>query len=472
MRSPLHNDDFESFLQKQVNQHRMYAADQIWRNIQEELHGKSRWPALTFTAIAVIALLVAGTLLVKPEKRLQNVELYARTHAKAQQPAPEKSGDGYQTIEERILPNTVTEKTIAAVKNKLNGQQVQQENPAGDLVAKVDEANLSAVSDKKTVAKPDLKNDEVTLAKLNNVDVTELSQAIIINNPANLLALTSPLTNQAIADEQLSNHAPLPIEFTLSKPKASSMKQYSFLQRLALQFYITPSSSYRTLIDDKSQRINSSYLNNTPLANTSLDANSAVKQKPAMGIEIGLGVGYNLSKRFMIKSGLQFNARQYNIEAYNVPTQQTSVGLGYDNVYRTTSSYSTTPAGSTSVTTIQNKTYELSLPIGADYRILRSGSGKVAWNVAASIQPTYTFDKEPFLLSTDLKNYADGTDLMRKWNFNSSIETYVSFQSGKYRWQIGPQFRYQVLPTYIKNYPIKEHLFDYGIKVGFSKRLK
>jgi len=118
---------------------------------------------------------------------------------------------------------------------------------------------------------------------------------------------------------------------------------------------------------------------------------------------------------------------------------------------------------------LRNKNYEISIPVGLDYKILNAGN--VSWNVAAALQPTYIFDKEPFLLSSDLKSYADGSSIMRKWNLNTSLETYLSIQAGDYRWQIGPQFRYQNLPTYNSKYPIKEHLLDYGIKIGFTRRI-
>ncbi len=70
MRTPLHNDEFDEFLQNGVEGHRMYPADQIWRNIQKEIHGDGRWPALTYISIFIISALVFSTLMVKPEDRL------------------------------------------------------------------------------------------------------------------------------------------------------------------------------------------------------------------------------------------------------------------------------------------------------------------------------------------------------------------------------------------------------------------
>ena len=120
--------------------------------------------------------------------------------------------------------------------------------------------------------------------------------------------------------------------------------------------------------------------------------------------------------------------------------------------------------------TLKNRFYQVSLPIGLDYKIAEHG--KLSWNVAASVQPTYTFDKEPFVVSTNFKDYADGSKLMRNWNVNGNVETYLSYKMGSVKWQVGPQFRYQFMPTMSQNYPIKEYLLNYGLKVGFTKAIK
>jgi hypothetical protein len=72
------------------------------------------------------------------------------------------------------------------------------------------------------------------------------------------------------------------------------------------------------------------------------------------------------------------------------------------------------------------------------------------------------------MLSTDYKNYTEVPWLSRKWNVNTSIETYVAYSTGKMNWQIGPQVRYQLLSSYISKYPLKENLFDFGLRIGMS----
>jgi hypothetical protein len=51
------------------------------------------------------------------------------------------------------------------------------------------------------------------------------------------------------------------------------------------------------------------------------------------------------------------------------------------------------------------------------------------------------------------------------------VEAFLSYQTGPLRWQIGPEFRYQMLSTYITNYPINENVKGYGLKIGITKAL-
>jgi hypothetical protein len=100
------------------------------------------------------------------------------------------------------------------------------------------------------------------------------------------------------------------------------------------------------------------------------------------------------------------------------------------------------------------------------------GNGKLQFNVAGTIQPTYLMNRNSYLLTTDYLNYTKEPSLFRRWNVNGGLEAFLSYQIGGFRWQIGPQFRYQLLSTYTNKYPIKENLMEYGIKIGISKTIR
>jgi hypothetical protein len=58
--------------------------------------------------------------------------------------------------------------------------------------------------------------------------------------------------------------------------------------------------------------------------------------------------------------------------------------------------------------------------------------------------------------------------LIRHWNANTAFSTFVAYSTGKVKWQVGPQVRYQLFSSFVKKYPVKENLFDFGLKVGLS----
>jgi hypothetical protein len=58
--------------------------------------------------------------------------------------------------------------------------------------------------------------------------------------------------------------------------------------------------------------------------------------------------------------------------------------------------------------------------------------------------------------------------LTRKWNINTGFEIFAGYKTGKTDWRIGPQVRYQVFSSFDNKYPIKEHLFDFGVKLGLT----
>ena len=90
-------------------------------------------------------------------------------------------------------------------------------------------------------------------------------------------------------------------------------------------------------------------------------------------------------------------------------------------------------------------------------------------NVGGNIEPSLVLKSSAYILSSDGNNYVNDPSLLRRWNINSNFGTFVTFNSSKFKWQIGPNIRYQWLSTYKKDYNVKEHLIDYGIRIGISK---
>src|SRR5438270_9142564 len=130
MRTPFYNNEFEDFLRQQADEHRMYTSDKLWRNIQLTLHGETRWPALTYISIFIIAALIATTLLTKPEERLKkNVAVYtaASTLGKASEEAEEaltsRTDADQNSPVEHAYTDKITLHTIDVVNDKVYREQ-------------------------------------------------------------------------------------------------------------------------------------------------------------------------------------------------------------------------------------------------------------------------------------------------------------------------------------------------------------
>ncbi len=496
MRNSLHNDEFEHFLQEQADNHRMYPADKIWRNIQKEIHGEGRWPALTYISIGIITALVISTLMVKPEERLQkntiaypaHIEEVTYNGTKLQQGNTAEAAAPVQYA----YTNKITQQTLQSVNEVLIAREEKQNHLQQLQITK---QSLLSVQDKKispavnispetivvkAAAKQPSPTENNTIAKENNiVDVNVLSatakpvsryfSTLGLLNPADLKK-TSDNVKSSYNDDMWRTYALLTAQDLLRKK----------LSKLSFQFYITPSVSYRRL-NDAHGKTAASYTALPVATNYRFDINRVVEHRPAMGAEVGFALGYQLSNTLTVKGGFQFNIRQYGIKAYTISQPNLSDASPVGNAIGTSqpdehadNSYLASADNSSDANqsvVLNNRYYELSAPIGIDWRILSSNDGKLSVNTAFALQPTYTFDKEPFVLTTNYKSYTDGTSLMRNWNLNSNVEAYISYKIGPFRWQLGPQFRFQHFSTYSNAYPVREHLLDYGIKLGFTKSL-
>jgi hypothetical protein len=234
-----------------------------------------------------------------------------------------------------------------------------------------------------------------------------------------------------------------------------------------MQLYVTPSISYRQLEDDKIRML---YSSNPPAsnvsANTLTNINNLVRHTPALGMELGAGLLYHLTPNLKLKTGLQFNVRQYYIDAsrtYGIAT----IAIVRDNHLDSVNLLSMfSNSRGLYNTTIDNKLYQLSIPLGFQWDFIPGK--KLGISFGASVEPTFTLNKNVYMISTDYKYYANGAPFFRKWNFNTSMDLNITYQTGNLKWYIGPQIRYQHLPTYTDIYPIKEYRWDYGLKIGLS----
>jgi len=452
----------------------MYPSDHIWKNVRTELHGYRAWPALTFISLFIITALAVSTLI---------------------------SNHPHQPI---IIPVTsvIAQHEVATPVNAVTIPKQQHKNYFDQAASdQITAATFGRTEEETIIAEPVLAANilpepliapttlpAVETAKLvvnrsagNTAGITAQQETVISSETADQFRVIPAVSTETIntgsetkptVPQQLSGGNNNSTEELLKERRYNPTVMSRPNHRFGFQFYITPSTSYRKLSDEKLKEVQPALAaNSITTGSNNADVNGVVRHRPAFGLEVGFAVLYKMSDRLRFMMGAQLNVRQYYIETFQSGTSDLSTlslinYRGIENV----SFYS--PYNNNTgfrKTQLDNKVYQISIPVGIQWEMLRGKHFGV--NAEASVQPTMTVNNQTYLLSTDLKHYADGDQFIRKWNVNTSVGLNLSYTSGRYSWQIGPQVRYQHLPTYSNAYPIKEHLMDYGVRIGFTKQL-
>jgi hypothetical protein len=426
------NEDFERFIKQQADQLRMRPSDKVWNNISGELHTKRRWVGLGILFF-VISITSASTYLI-----LTNGAHQRHQTALVQQP---------------------------------------DHSPTNEVLSNGSAINLR---DKSYAVSSDAKQVKTTVAGKRSHKEKEFSLRIGIESASEPSGNTTEnSTNNSfigtfgdsyVSSEEKLNRSNSTIKAEDREPNSieSVINQYrSKKQRLSWQFYFTPTVSYRKLSENKSYLRKIQQVPNSSLSYAELyNINDVVTHKPDLGLELGAAAKYALGKKVSIRTGLQFNMAHYDIKAFDTYSPQMATialntGTGIDSV-NTMTKYKNLAGPATSW--LQNFYFELSAPIGMD--VVLASNKNVKFGISTTIQPTYVLGERAYLISSDYQNYTRVPWLMRKWNVNTSLETFISYSTGQLKWQIGPQVRYQLLSSFINEYPVKENLFDFGLKVG------
>ena len=432
------NNEFERFLKENADQYRMYPSAKVWSGVYNALHTRRKWYGL-----GIVLLLLTGSLVTVLVTRSPK-----DTPIATSRPVPNAQNS---TSHLQIAP---ADKLI-----------VERKLPGHPMVATLGTTRV-------------IPNSSLYGSTENDLPVSQNNLAL--NEPAGgseplSINITDQLTDQDIINDARSQKiSAYPKKLTSSNPFDWTIESVlnSFhtpkSKRFALQFTFTPTISYRKLSANNAFLSSASSQTNAPSSFAALyDVNSAVTHKPDIGLELGFTTKYSLATNFRVKAGLQFNVNRYDIKAFNYRMELTTIALrtnaGVDSVdiissHRNFSGYKSD--------WLQNYYFEVSAPVGIEIDL--AGDSRVQFGVAGTIQPTYILGDRAYLLSTDYKNYAEVPWLIRRWNVSTGLETFVAYSTGKMRWQVGPQVRYQLLSSFVDKYPVKENLFDFGLKVGVS----
>jgi len=423
--------EFEQFLKENTDNHRLYPADSVWESIHARLHPKKRWP---LTALLLLAFTTGSITWFGPgERSIESVrrtdKVEAATSIAKQSDAPDFASDFTQEL---TSSEAETEEATLAKTDAFSVAPTEAPTESSPIPASQIEPAITAIE------APAKTNNEGTAIAETAASVS--TTAITPNEPSYPLSIES-VTNSY----QRQKHSP----------------------RFRWQLHFTPTVSYRSLKEDQKfiaqARMN---LSAAPLAATT-ELSNVINHRPDLGMQLGLLGTYPLGKRLDLIAGLQFNVSKYDIKAFNYPTEVATIALvnawGGSTAVSTVTSFRSN-GFTNKASWLRNYYYSLSAPVGLEWRIL--GKKQNHWGFSTTVQPTYMVGNRSYIISMDYQNYAEVPYLINKWNLNVGLETYAKFLVGNTDFRVGPQVRYQLFSSFKKGYPVSEHLYDFGVKLG------
>lgn len=522
MKRKLNFDDFEDFLADNAEELRMQPSDKVWHNIDSHLHaGKRKWPALTFISIAICSAVIASLFFIYPNKNIFDIDykqavvvdskvqdllaenevtktennFILQSHSKKMSNSINDALPDYSSkaIERKNASALVNEKEenirhiealsevnadaltrrLGYLFSKQNGLVFNLNKVVHEYLATSDVDNHLILNASFSDKQKRLHNNAVMFANNTVENVNDKTEIVIEHKEEH--SFENKIVNSSYEINLDSNQMQsLAYWDTLlnTKPYFESIKTELIAKKEKWQYsvYATPSSSYRNYEEEAFFKDPNAPVTNRNGLNNMLSNNidKYVKHKANFGFEIGGAIGYKFSSNLTVKVGAQVNYRGYEVDAFKAENQVVELNFSrgvYVDSIRTYSNISN--SGGFETVTLKNKFLQLSIPVFFNLDLLQYK--KMTFSVEGGVQPTFNLVSNNYILSTDYNHYFKRPSLNRAFNINTQLSTLLNYKIKNVTLFAGPQIRYQLLSNYKKEYPVKEHLIDYGIKLGFYK---
>ena len=441
------DESFEQMLKDKADEYRMYPSQQSWENIQKRIRPKNN--LFNFKSIGLSAALLLGfAISISDEQTTKETKasfvsnftedseasvVTASTSTNTAKVIPITAAIRVNPVSSE-LPEIITTDAIENEVNEINAQDSETITilPTADEMPSLTKATVII---EQNSAAPSLVVKNVAEEKATDINMSEP------------VASTEPAV---VSEENLNVTADVPI---ITVPKLKRQ----------LQFYIASSASYRVLYNDNKLTFGNVWQQ---------DPDKIAKHSPSMGVEFGSAILFPLTKNINFRTGIQINYTRYNVELYRSNPQVATVVLNNNSgvIQRVTSLSSQNNNGLFKSDEVANETYQLSLPVGLEFKL--AGKRQLQWHLATNVQPTYLLSASGYLLTSNFEKYIKAPDLLSNLNLNTSLETFLRWNVKDIQLQAGPQLRYQIFSNSQEGYPIKEHLVDYGFRIGIVKTLK
>ena len=496
-------DNFEHSLKQHADQFSMIPSKRVWNGVYNSLHPGSKWPSITMVLIFLLTLVGIGPLnntskniiLTSPDNTQQSIteenesNLFSMNTLQKRENGFSEKGPPAKVVElENYVAVNGRDNSNSPVKSISSSHSVEKNDYTNKSGLKNTEIDNSAVH-KEEIAKSlkkipnaivvniqDYKKDLATISK---ESTPEIDNPLLSNYTFDLKDNFNPDDQRSLAFLIKTNPGkPVLIKIEDGKQDSEGNTQTELNQPLKQVtkgngkttwiFFATPSVS-TTYFTGEDYEIYNPALNSSPLVINPNQGRNSMRFNARLGLNLGAEINHAFSDGWEIISGAQISYSGYNILAHKVhPTfsylylkegansimphkyiTYYGSGLGLDEVV------------------LHNNSLQLSVPVGIKHSVWKNNNLEI--KIGTSVQPSLLLNGRAYILSTDGRNYVTDDQLMRTVNVIGEFNSSISFQGDKVKWHVGPVVRYQALSTYKKNYPVNEHLIDYGIRIGISK---
>lgn len=499
--------DFEQSLKDHADQFKMIPSKRVWNGVYNNLHPGSKWPSITVAIIFIFTLFTIGSLNNSPShfKKLANSDIYFTKNISKIENKIRSNNQGSDKTERRInssksdLNNTpnrftgenfnphsgntsvakIAQSNISSEEN--NHQNVAKKyltlnNPSVNNSSSRPDANSNFNDRKKTVneqinefsvfTQPNNDDAEFQPALANQTELFQedlsipVSFKIVSFPPAYSLYLTETYfntTGEMISNEDVSNQG------TSLKTKKLRKKKNN---KIEWTFYINPTISTVSFFNRKT--IEPSVAQSSIVVLSNQPSFKLIRNK-RIGMETGAEMSFKLSRKFKFVTGFNFSYSGYtNVSNLVHPTFATlTLNDGHGGIYEKDYITHYGNGQSQDHISLPNYNLEASVPVGIQYNIW--GNNKVKIDIASLLEPSVLLKNDAYMISSDGRYYVNDPSLVRKTNLEANFGTYITLIGKKIKWHLGPDVRYQLFSTYKNIYPAKEHLINYGIRIGISK---
>jgi hypothetical protein len=486
MERKFYHENFEGSLKHEADQFKMYPSKKVWHGIYNDVHPGRRWPSAAISILFIFTLVIIGHLntanppgsisRTKPMKEIlaankksagnpDRKNLIHPVQANTRKSFP--SNNPFGIIQTQSTVNGDGQSEIASQNNLTPGVEPLTQPSSSQMDQKIETPiqDLSNNSNNSVLQNPGI-SDKSTR---NDLVVTDLPSLKITNEPRNTILSDIILPINKNTAKLPSPETEAGKKITEETVNQQSIAKQTRLRRnkISLTMFLAPSLSYRTYSKSKKPADLNMSLNQSAANNT---YDNAI-ERPSLGLKGGASVNYNLTKKLKFIGGMQLGYSEFNKKASNIhPTIAslvlTNSATGVPYTLTTFSHFGSRSEGPVEFN-LHNYVLEASTPIGFQYQV--GGNDDLNLDVFTTFQPTYVIKSQAYLLSSNNKYFISEPSLSRKWNMGISIGSLISFGSGSYRWQVGPNIDYHLLSTYDSRYQIKEHIINYGVRMGVTK---